>query len=159
MIYDHSTLNPREVVGVLQTFDNPELPVRWWFRDDELGIKFVCYTKWLDDMETNSNQVVMKILQKFCMNNDIDINEVYMARLTMMVQDENGRIVLPEHGYPNPRYRFLYFLSGSDKPLYVNGVAYRPIMGGAMLFDGSAEYSFVSPLNDNFFMVAEVEFS
>lgn len=159
MIYDHSTLAPNEVQGVFEAFDGSDYPVRWWFRDDECGVRFINYAKWMDDLETDHNKIIMKILQKFCMNNEIDINEVYMSRLTMVVQNANGAVVLPERGYPNPEKRFLYFVSSSDMPVHVAGIPCLPKMGGAMLLNGSTEYSIVSPLHDNFFIVAEVEFN
>lgn len=158
MIYDDGVLDEKEVIGILQTLDDKEHPIRWMFRDDERGIKFVYYCNWLDELETDYSPLVKTIFDRFCERNDIVPEEIYMIRFTLLVQDRQEKIYLPEVAYPNPEKVFIYFASQSDRPIVVGQKHIMPKMGHAISFDYADGYSFMPPLNDNFFLMIEIEY-
>lgn len=158
MIYDNGVLDGRAIAGVAEAFDNMEHSIKWMFRDDENGIRFVYYAKWLDQVETDFNAILMNIFKMFCEKNNISVEEVYMSRLTVMVQDKEPKVVFPEKAYPNPENVFIYFISGSDRCMTINDMPVMPIPGGCITVSGDVPYELTVPHQDNFFMVAEIEY-
>lgn len=158
MIYDHGVLDAKEVAGILGAFDDQEHSIEWMFRDDENGIRFIYYSKWIDSVDTELNKITIGIFKKFCDKNGISVEDVYMARLTIMTQSKDAKVVYPEDGYPNPENVFIYFVSSSDRPITVNGQPVAAIAGGCLSVTGKDKYSFTVPDNDNFFIVAEVQY-
>lgn len=158
MIHDVSLLTDKEVLGVLQTLDDTEHPIRWMFRDDSTGIKFVYYAKWLEDLETEYSSLIMKIFERFCNKHNIVVEQVYMARITMLVHTKEEVTYKPEVGYPNPENVFVYFVSNSDRKFFMSDMSIIPRKGHAVSFKGSDGYSFQPPHHDNFFIMIEVEY-
>lgn len=158
MICDDSVLDEKEIAGVLLTLDEKEHPIRWMFRDDDRGIKFVYYCNWLDELETEYSPLIKTIFDRFCENNNIVVEEIYMVRFTLLVQDKEEKVCLPEIAYPNPDKVFIYFASESDRPIYVGGHPITPKMGRCISFDYKDGYTFMPPLYDNFFLMVEIEY-
>ena len=158
MIYDDSVLTDKEVLGVLQAIDEQGHSVRWMFRDDSNGIKFIYYCNWLDELKTDYSPLVMTIFDKFCERNGIIPEKIYMTRFTLLVQDLEDKVCLPELAYPNAEKVFIYFASNSDRPIRIGEQSVMPKMGHCLSFDYSEGYSFSPPLNDNFFIMIEIEY-
>lgn len=147
-----------EAESIAYLVDNDTLPVDFFFRDDEYGIKFVHYAKWFDTVESEFYHALKDLLDRYCEKNDIKYKEVYCARITMMVQSEDDTMFPSEKGAWEPHRTFVYFATPTDGVVEINEEVRNPLKGEACILTNE-RFLVGYPLHENFFVYIEIEFA
>jgi hypothetical protein len=147
-----------EVADVAHLVDNDTFPVDFFFRDDEYGIKFVHYAKWFDTVESEFYPMLKALLDRYCDKNGIRYKEIYCARITMLVQNEDDTMFTSEKGAWEPHKTFIYFATDTDSIVEINEDIYSPIKGEACVLTNE-RFRVGYPMYENFFVYVEIEFA
>jgi hypothetical protein len=143
---------------VTYTVDNDTLPIDFFFRDDEYGIKFIHYAKWFDTVESEFYPMLKALLDRYCDKHGIQYKEIYCARITMLVQNEDDTMFTSENGAWEPHKTFIYFATPTDGVVEIDGEVRNPLVGEACVLEGES-FLVGYPLHENFFVYIEIEFA